>query len=342
MKYRNWYTRLVFVFTKLSISCENWNLNHDLDRSKFIKYFMFEIFYVWFNSCSYCGVITLNWLICTSLVTLPTDLMFMNISPVSREKKLDWHQQGLRCLFSYPVDLQRMYMVVSGSQTGIGRQLLLAGIRPHLVIRLRLAAEISHLNAEQGEVTRVELLPRAEVVEIRKRYCSRFIGNGIYENPVQEIIVDRNRQQRAVLSWLNCHIFKHQTCFASQNKSFILTAFGETTPTFLKVTNFLLYHSQYKDDTIIVLCVSIISLWPLVLSEGPHDLRLWWCPMIGEYMFPDLCDIYIILTSQENKDGDDDGPKFEAHGHDKDLVEHLERDIVQRNPSVRWLVDYMD
>ncbi|XP_067947853.1 katanin p60 ATPase-containing subunit A-like 1 isoform X2 [Watersipora subatra] len=34
--------------------------------------------------------------------------------------------------------------------------------------------------------------------------------------------------------------------------------------------------------------------------------------------------------------GDADEPKFEAHGHDKDLVEHLERDIVQRNPSVHW------
>ncbi|KAF6017790.1 KATNAL1 [Bugula neritina] len=34
--------------------------------------------------------------------------------------------------------------------------------------------------------------------------------------------------------------------------------------------------------------------------------------------------------------GEGDEPKFEAHGHDKDLVEHLERDIVQRNPSVHW------
>ncbi|RUS83705.1 hypothetical protein EGW08_008553 [Elysia chlorotica] len=31
-----------------------------------------------------------------------------------------------------------------------------------------------------------------------------------------------------------------------------------------------------------------------------------------------------------------DEKKFEPQGHDKDLVEHLERDIVQRNPNVRW------
>lgn len=44
-----------------------------------------------------------------------------------------------------------------------------------------------------------------------------------------------------------------------------------------------------------------------------------------------------VFVLQDNKEGgDDDGPKFEAHGHDKDLVEHLERDIVQRNPSVHW------
>ncbi|VDP97212.1 unnamed protein product [Trichobilharzia regenti] len=28
--------------------------------------------------------------------------------------------------------------------------------------------------------------------------------------------------------------------------------------------------------------------------------------------------------------------KFDASGYDKDLVETLERDIVQRNPNVRW------
>lgn len=28
--------------------------------------------------------------------------------------------------------------------------------------------------------------------------------------------------------------------------------------------------------------------------------------------------------------------KFDASGYDKDLVEILERDIVQRNPNVRW------
>lgn len=28
--------------------------------------------------------------------------------------------------------------------------------------------------------------------------------------------------------------------------------------------------------------------------------------------------------------------KFDPSGYDKDLVENLERDIVQRNPNVRW------
>lgn len=341
MKYRNWYTRLVFVFTKLSIPCENWNLNHALDRSKFIKYFMFEIFYVWFNSCSYCGVITLNWLICTSLVTLPTDLMFMSISPVSREKKLDWHNKAWDAFF---LSCRPAANVHGGVRQSDRDRKAAPSSRYPPSSRNQAPPSSRNKPPERGARggNQGRAAPQGRGGGDKKKVLIRFIGNGIYENPVQEIIVDRNRQQRAVLSWLNCHIFKHQTCFASQNKSFILPAFGETTPTFLKVTNFLLYHSQYKDDTIIVLCISIIGLWPLVLSEGPHDLRLWWCPMIGEYMFPDLCDIYIILTSQENKDGDDDGPKFEAHGHDKDLVEHLERDIVQRNPSVRWLVDYMD
>lgn len=29
-------------------------------------------------------------------------------------------------------------------------------------------------------------------------------------------------------------------------------------------------------------------------------------------------------------------PKFDGSGYDKDLVEGLERDIVQKNPNVRW------
>ncbi len=31
-------------------------------------------------------------------------------------------------------------------------------------------------------------------------------------------------------------------------------------------------------------------------------------------------------------------PKFDPTGYDKDLVEALERDIVQKNPNVHWWV----
>ena len=33
---------------------------------------------------------------------------------------------------------------------------------------------------------------------------------------------------------------------------------------------------------------------------------------------------------------DDGEPKFDPSGYDKDLVENLERDIVQKNPNVHW------
>ena len=36
------------------------------------------------------------------------------------------------------------------------------------------------------------------------------------------------------------------------------------------------------------------------------------------------------------QEGDNGEPKFDPSGYDKDLVEHLERDIVQRNPNVHW------
>ncbi|XP_071819199.1 katanin p60 ATPase-containing subunit A1-like [Apostichopus japonicus] len=38
----------------------------------------------------------------------------------------------------------------------------------------------------------------------------------------------------------------------------------------------------------------------------------------------------------KDKKGDGDEKKFDSAGFDKDLVENLERDIIQRNPSVRW------
>lgn len=42
-------------------------------------------------------------------------------------------------------------------------------------------------------------------------------------------------------------------------------------------------------------------------------------------------------ASAKGKKGEpSDEKKFDAQGHDKDLVEHLERDILQRNPNVRW------
>lgn len=37
----------------------------------------------------------------------------------------------------------------------------------------------------------------------------------------------------------------------------------------------------------------------------------------------------------ESKDSEDE-KKFDSSGYDKDLVEGLERDILQRNPNVHW------
>ena len=34
--------------------------------------------------------------------------------------------------------------------------------------------------------------------------------------------------------------------------------------------------------------------------------------------------------------GEDGEKKFDPTGYDKDLVENLERDIVQKNPNVSW------
>jgi katanin p60 ATPase-containing subunit A1 len=36
------------------------------------------------------------------------------------------------------------------------------------------------------------------------------------------------------------------------------------------------------------------------------------------------------------KQGEDGEKKFDPTGYDKDLVENLERDIVQKNPNVSW------
>ena len=45
------------------------------------------------------------------------------------------------------------------------------------------------------------------------------------------------------------------------------------------------------------------------------------------------------MNLQDKKDEqppDDGEPKFDPSGYDKDLVENLERDIVQKNPNVHW------
>ncbi|KAK7108200.1 katanin p60 ATPase-containing subunit A1-like isoform X1 [Littorina saxatilis] len=39
---------------------------------------------------------------------------------------------------------------------------------------------------------------------------------------------------------------------------------------------------------------------------------------------------------EKKKEGDGDEKKFDPTGYDKELVEHLERDIVQKNPNVHW------
>ncbi|XP_057306075.1 katanin p60 ATPase-containing subunit A1-like [Hydractinia symbiolongicarpus] len=47
-----------------------------------------------------------------------------------------------------------------------------------------------------------------------------------------------------------------------------------------------------------------------------------------------------VDTGRKNKEdkpvNDNEEPRFEGSGYDKDLVEGLERDIVQKNPNVRW------
>lgn len=47
-----------------------------------------------------------------------------------------------------------------------------------------------------------------------------------------------------------------------------------------------------------------------------------------------------IFQQDDGKgDGDGDGEKrFDGSGYDKDLVEALERDILQKNPNVHWYV----
>nr|XP_039274086.1 LOW QUALITY PROTEIN: katanin p60 ATPase-containing subunit A-like 1 [Styela clava] len=41
-------------------------------------------------------------------------------------------------------------------------------------------------------------------------------------------------------------------------------------------------------------------------------------------------------SSPKRQQGSEDEPKFDATGYDKDLVEALERDIIQRHPNIHW------
>lgn len=47
---------------------------------------------------------------------------------------------------------------------------------------------------------------------------------------------------------------------------------------------------------------------------------------------------FVFFLQDDGKgEGDGDGEKrFDGSGYDKDLVEALERDILQKNPNVHW------
>ena len=54
--------------------------------------------------------------------------------------------------------------------------------------------------------------------------------------------------------------------------------------------------------------------------------------MIGSNYYTNVT----ISLKDDQPVGEDGEKKFDGSGYDKDLVEHLERDIVQRNPNVHW------
>ena len=55
----------------------------------------------------------------------------------------------------------------------------------------------------------------------------------------------------------------------------------------------------------------------------------------GELLLYLQCNIYV--QDEGKGDGEGDGEKrFDGSGYDKDLVEALERDILQKNPNVHW------
>ena len=59
---------------------------------------------------------------------------------------------------------------------------------------------------------------------------------------------------------------------------------------------------------------------------------------IFKTMYPTF--LYALQYFQRDEKAVNEGEekKFDPSGYDKDLVESLERDIVQRNPNVHWYV----
>ena len=62
------------------------------------------------------------------------------------------------------------------------------------------------------------------------------------------------------------------------------------------------------------------------------------CPKashVNGYCYQTFC--FHIQDKKGSPTGEEgDEKKFDPSGYDKDLVENLERDIVQRNPDVHW------
>lgn len=46
--------------------------------------------------------------------------------------------------------------------------------------------------------------------------------------------------------------------------------------------------------------------------------------------------LFVGFLFQELVEEEDGVKRFDPSGYDKDLVENLERDIVQRDPNVHW------
>ena len=46
--------------------------------------------------------------------------------------------------------------------------------------------------------------------------------------------------------------------------------------------------------------------------------------------------MFVCFQDEGKAEGGNDEKRFDPSGYDKDLVEGLERDILQRNPNVHW------